>query len=205
MVDNKEQLKDFLRKSVLNNLERGHWRFRSAYPCTDVRISDSSLAQNSEAWCHLLADLVSEHPSGAIVTDQSYNPEDVRWLPRIAQVFESRGIEIPFTEIVEELDINHTWGVDPKQYPEGFPVSVFTNVNTLGGHLRYLKRTTAIFFPNLRVINALSLVDRNPIPMTEIDGVPHFSVLHIQLPLYINEQQTRRAGTNLNWTSVLRS
>ncbi len=173
---------EFLERAVRQSLEEGYYKFGAQGPYADQRIPISSMFSFNRGWAELLLDKVFEEPSRGLIG--YYHEEakvDIDWYDPIHQALQRRGAEFPLTTVSEYSYRIHK-GVPLTDYPQGSILTGFCEVATLGKEFRQLQGVAEHF--GLSIGRFVALIDRNPEPITEIDGVPFASVLHLPLPLY---------------------
>lgn len=182
-----ESLKDFLTKYVQDScLERGTFSFNHRAMFSDCRINPKAMYAFVDGWSQLAAELVLEVPTAGVI---GIVREGTHWIQEITKALGQRGVALPTTEIEETETVYDIWGVDLSRYPN-HPVTVFTNVNTLGGNLDF--QTRWLRKQGITVHRAIALIDRGPAPMIETpdERVPFASVVHLPLPLYSPDEET---------------
>ena len=142
--------------------------------CIQIRILNMFV----DLWVPLMSDIILASSTAGVVG--CYSSEGVSWIQLLAESMRRRGIEINFTEIYPNGEVR--WGDPFKSYRQGAPVTVFTEVNTLGETLLDIK--DIVKTNGLIATKAVSIVHRNPKNMDNIGGVSFTSAIHVPLSLY---------------------
>ena len=186
-----DEIRALLKEQLMASLEEGLYYFEGGW-CSNLRIPPESLYPLQAGWSQLAADAILEQPSSGVVGLRLWHEDG--WIRHVARVLDEREIELPTSEL--DTWSGQVWGVPLAAYPPGSQVTALVDVHTLGGQVRTVKQLAEAH--GLMVKRAVALVDRNPRPTTEVDGVPFASVLHLPLPLY---RRTQEAPPDLVWRS----
>jgi hypothetical protein len=183
-----ENMKDTLTRHVRGYcLENGYFSFNHRTTFSEWRIDSKAMYAFVDGWSQLAADLVLEAPTAGVI---GVVQEGEHWIQGITKALANRGVELPTTEIQEtEGSIDNVWGVPLADYPK-HPVTIFTNINTLGGNLDFQVRWMRK--QGIEVNRTIALIDRSPTPMTETldEHIPFAAVVHLPLPLYSPDEET---------------
>jgi hypothetical protein len=184
MLIENEKLRHLLTQAVASQgIERGLYYFTEGF-YSNQRISPETVFGLRQYFTYLAAQLILEHPTGGLVGVLGESQQE-RWIPEIASELENRGFELPTSEVYMNGEV--VSGIPLSEYPRNSKVTIFSNINTLGGYLSNVRRV--VEGQGLRVHQAISLIDRHPNPTQVIDSdLPFFSAVHLPLPLYTQSE-----------------
>lgn len=172
-------IKEALARRVRAHTDTGFYYLRYKGPgfFTDKMINPSKLARHHFALSGIAADRIHDMTSSGLVGQ--IDDGDIHWTQELNRRLKERGVELPMAEI--DKDGKHIWGTPFEKFPHT-AVTVLVSVNTLGQQIARMR--SLLEKQDMRVRNALVLIERNPDPASFIDGIPISSVLNVPLPLY---------------------
>lgn len=176
-----EKKAELIKQDIQGSIEGGFFAFESG-PYTNSRISLPKLykAKHRKDLLDLCAGVILEQPTSGVIG--FCHERHMKWVEMLGNALKRQGAhEVPYSELWRGTS-NAIRGLPLDKYYPNTSVTVFSIVHTLGEEIEAVRRI--VERKGLKVSRAVSLINRNPNPITEVSGIPFSSVLHIPMPLY---------------------